>query len=1402
MSKRMKRALAWIMALALIVGFIPAQSASAAVNPKAGTAKKTTDVVVSTQANLKKALKDKKVTKVTIKSSAAKKFSIPEGDYGKKALVVNAPKSDVTNRGVFKSITIQAIKANTWTERAVGNNIKVTASSASIVVGTEGNVASLNLAKKDAKVFVKVNGEMESLVVSKEAKVDLRANGKLGEVELKAPAVLAIEGKTEKIELVVSKAAKGAEIKTSVPVEAKVSANIDLKLEKGAEGSLVDKTSKNVEVKVDNQTSASVDVTTEGKDKQSVDSGKQGTVGPKDTAVTQPSSGGSNTPTPTPEPEPDPDPEPEDDFIVVFDMQEALKDKAEGTVFSSYTELNGLILGSGGTTTIVVNEDGTKSLEVTNRDKDYYGVQLKGTDLNLEAGKEYTFYVKGTIAEKAAMQFSETKSWSGNIFYKGDVEGAYEYTETITSLPATIAGNTLILKPGAANVDFTVNQILITRPKNETPVVIPETETVTVQVGGADPQWSLYDSDEHELTLGNEPEAFTLTCEFDTLIKLTDFAAGSGDLRIHTADSAMNDYFIDDLTITVNGDTKYDMQTDSKIVIGSTFSSDMLANSGTITTTVVANESKKALSVTERMASWSGIIIKYNKLTELIGEDGTNIVLTIIGRVVPSPIPEPLPADAETWMDVPSLKDAYKDCFLIGNIISSGTGVGRMDNAETTAGLKKHFNVVTPENEMKPDSYGSTGVDTYNFATADKIVNWAKANDILVQGHTLSWHSQSPNWLNTGLTRAEAKVNLENFIKNVAGHFEETARETVFAWDVLNEAHMERSTDWKANLRTGDDGSNASKWYGAYANGAGAGESGADYIYDAFKFARKYAPTATLYYNDFNDDNATKSTAIANMVIDINNRWLVDSDNKDTSRKLIEGVGMQSHYSTNVSVKNVEASIERFIAAGVKVSITELDVGTTDKTEAGYIKQAQVYAQLFQVYKKHSDDIERVTFWGLTDSLSWRAANNPLIFDKDFVAKEAFYAVIDPDDYLEKHPTDVVVAKPKTSVAVKGTPTMNSEVIDDIWNTAVTLNADRFVEGTKAYPDFAVGEFKVMWDEANLYVLGIVTDEQVGATASAEYLQDCVEVFFSPNNNKGGAKLSGDGQHRVNCNNLVSGDSRNGLESVVWKTNTGYVVKLKLPFNDVAPEVGKEIGFDCQVNDEGRENNGTRNSVAVWCDTSNGLAYNDTSAWGTLILVNDANEKVLIRDTAVGNAFRGRPSGETISERLDSADWAGVETLSISKWTTNGGDSIFGTTRVAGKAQVKWDETMLYVRVEVEDSDLNTQNADNYLKDCVEVYINDTGANGGQSRLTYNNLKDGPVTGGDALIKQINNGYIAYLEIPHGLTEPQSGALVKFDVQISDATAPTNNRTGIATWSDWTANGWESAEYFGKLILS
>ena len=349
---------------------------------------------------------------------------------------------------------------------------------------------------------------------------------------------------------------------------------------------------------------------------------------------------------------------------------------------------------------------------------------------------------------------------------------------------------------------------------------------------------------------------------------------------------------------------------------------------------------------------------------------------------------------SKSAQEINALKDIYKNYFLIGNVINNKY----MNDANQLNLLKKHFNIITAENDMKPNHLApKERGGQYNFSPADRLINEMLDNGIKIHGHTLVWHNQTHAWMTEG-TPAQVRQTLINHINTVLTHF----KGKTVSWDVVNEAVLERINpgtdvnDWKNQLRKETE----SGWYRAV---------GPDYIELAFRTARAADPDILLYYNDYNMNNSRKAQVVANMVKELNDKYKAEGNN----RNLIDGIGMQGHYSTGTSIPQVRQSIELFISIGVKVDISELDIelrsvgsgsfGTgkdTRTTETEQKIQAVKYAELFDLFKQYSDHIPRVTMWGLDDESSWKSLGNPCLWDGDLNLKQAFFAVADPNKFL------------------------------------------------------------------------------------------------------------------------------------------------------------------------------------------------------------------------------------------------------------------------------------------------------------------------------------------------------------------------------------------------------------------
>jgi endo-1,4-beta-xylanase len=357
----------------------------------------------------------------------------------------------------------------------------------------------------------------------------------------------------------------------------------------------------------------------------------------------------------------------------------------------------------------------------------------------------------------------------------------------------------------------------------------------------------------------------------------------------------------------------------------------------------------------------------------------------------------PRPVDAATGTTpLPVLSEAWADSFRVGVALNRATVDGRRALAAEIAG--RHFSSVTAENDMKwallqPEP------GQYDFRHADALVDFGERHGMTVIGHTLVWHSQTPKWVfeenGEPVSREVLIRRMRDHIYTVAGRY----RGRVKGWDVVNEA----VSDGPEGLRPN------SPWLRII---------GEDFIDLAFRFAHEADPNAELYYNDYNLVNRDKRARTIAMLKGLIERGVP-----------IHGVGMQGHYHLDwPAADEVDAAIKEYAALGLRVMITELDIDVLPRlgqdgvadiarreefkvTGNPYVdglpediqgRLAARYLELFQVFDRNREHIDRVTLWGLDDQMTWLnnfpvrgRTNHPLLFDRDLKPKRAFHALVE-----------------------------------------------------------------------------------------------------------------------------------------------------------------------------------------------------------------------------------------------------------------------------------------------------------------------------------------------------------------------------------------------------------------------
>jgi endo-1,4-beta-xylanase len=296
--------------------------------------------------------------------------------------------------------------------------------------------------------------------------------------------------------------------------------------------------------------------------------------------------------------------------------------------------------------------------------------------------------------------------------------------------------------------------------------------------------------------------------------------------------------------------------------------------------------------------------------------------------------------------------------------------------------IAKEFSAIVAENCMKPQPIHPEE-NKYVWENADKFVAFGEKNKQVVTGHCLMWHSQIGRWMfidNDGkdVSPEVLKERMRQHILSVVGRY----KGRVKGWDVVNEAFEDN---------------------GKYRNSKFFQILGKDFIKYAFQFAHEADPDAELYYNDYNVETPAKCEAIVELVKDLKAEGC-----------RIDAVGSQAHMNMNSpTVEATENSFKKIKAAGVHILITEWDISILPSPFEGaeisanfkYSKEMDPYRDavpdsvqqkwnkrvldMFRLFLKYNDVVDRVTLWGLNDAGTWLNGfpirgrkDYPLLFDR------------------------------------------------------------------------------------------------------------------------------------------------------------------------------------------------------------------------------------------------------------------------------------------------------------------------------------------------------------------------------------------------------------------------------------
>ena len=358
------------------------------------------------------------------------------------------------------------------------------------------------------------------------------------------------------------------------------------------------------------------------------------------------------------------------------------------------------------------------------------------------------------------------------------------------------------------------------------------------------------------------------------------------------------------------------------------------------------------------------------------------------------------PSQDNTGSEVPkdtTLLNSYGNVFgKLGTCIN----LWQLENSGTLNLVKSQYNSVTSENEMKPDAllggspslisveeakklgyvipenYKESTVPKLNFDNVDKTLELCSKNNLSYRAHTLVWHSQTPEWFFRSnysgsasyVSKDVMNARMEFYIRTVMSHvYDSKYGYVVYSWDVVNEyLHASEKPNW--------------------INIYGAVNTSPNYVKLAYTIAddvlKDYGirDKVSLIFNDYNTYIDT-------------HKYLSIMQFINADGKVCDGFGMQAHLSSGYpTTSDFKNTVNRFLATGLEVQITELDV-TTDNAAVQERYYYELMSYLLEI-QKNGGKITGLTFWGLGDSNSWRGNQTPLLFSAPGKPKDVYYKVL------------------------------------------------------------------------------------------------------------------------------------------------------------------------------------------------------------------------------------------------------------------------------------------------------------------------------------------------------------------------------------------------------------------------
>lgn len=383
-------------------------------------------------------------------------------------------------------------------------------------------------------------------------------------------------------------------------------------------------------------------------------------------------------------------------------------------------------------------------------------------------------------------------------------------------------------------------------------------------------------------------------------------------------------------------------------------------------------------------------------------------------------------------------------------------------------------------------------------------------------------------------------------------------------------------------------------------------------------------------------------------------------------------------------------------------------------------------------------------------------------------------------------------------------PQIDGEM-DDVWFNAGRECMTHFTTDYGTEPGSWLdlfSAFRILYDDTGLYLFFSVYDDDLQHDA------DAIVLYLDGDHGQSTTYDAND----LACRWTLDGSSDNAPNSpfVFRHTAHGYDFELHWVAEDLpfAIQENLSIGFEIQIDDYDGAN---LEHILLWHGTLN-QAWQDPNLFGTAVLISEETRQVTsLLDI---NYISGSPTIDGVRESW----WNALPNVGMNAYVDEAGETdltlLSGRDDLRFNAWYGWNEDRFYVFVEVIDDTLNTSDADESDRDCIELFFDgDNSKNSLETGYDDNDIRGRWILSGantnfdnsDYAFSLTDDGYQFELAIAREdllpLFDLEMDHEIGFEVRVVDDDNGTGAWDAAAQWWSHSNETWLDASQMGEARL-